>query len=434
MITRLVSSATLYLSTVLEFANELFRRPYKAPLRMHKRVVQKSRYAIGFIVLVSGWLAGPTAYAAPPTDSVRQVVAVTLRRHVLKEAAWALRQAPLTVTASHSPRSAGGAHDFFSEGDYWWPDPAHLSGPYVQRDGLTNPDNFTAHREALIRFSRVVGALGSAYRLTGEARYARQARLHLRAWFLDSATYMRPALPFAQAIQGRFTGRGIGIIDTIQLLDVVQAVLAMQASGELPADDLAGIQRWFARYLTWLTTHPYGLAERAAPNNHGTCWTLQVAAFARLTQHEALLDSCRQRYRTVLLPNQMAADGSFPQELKRTKPYGYSLFNLDAFAALCQVLSTPTNDLWTYQLPDGRGMKRGIAYLYPYVADKRRWPLPPDVMYWQDWPVAQPFLVLGAARLGRAEWLRTWQRLNHDPQVPEVLRNLPVRNPLLWLD
>jgi len=25
----------------------------------------------------------------------------------------------------------------------------------------------------------------------------------------------------------------------------------------------------------------------------------------------------------------MAADGSFPQELRRTKPYGYSMFNLD---------------------------------------------------------------------------------------------------------
>jgi hypothetical protein len=394
----------------------------------------KTNLVLGAALAASLALVGPVAHAAPPPDSVRQVATVTLRQHVLAEAAWALRQAPVTVTARHSPRSAGGLHDFFSEGDYWWPDPAHPTGPYVQRDGLTNPDNFTAHREALIRFSRVVGALGSAYRLTGEARYARHVRLHLRAWFLDSATYMRPALPFAQAIQGRFTGRGIGIIDTLQLLDVVQAVLAMQASGELPAADLAGLRRWFARYLRWLTTHPYGLAERAAPNNHGTCWTLQVAAFARLTQNEALLDSCRQRYRTVLLPTQMAADGSFPLELKRTKPYGYSLFNLDAFAALCQVLSTPANDLWAYQLPDGRGIGRGIAYLYPYVADKQRWPLPPDVMYWQDWPVAHPFLVLGAARLGHPEWLRTWQRLDHDPQVPEVLRNLPVRNPLLWLD
>ena len=371
--------------------------------------------------------------AAAPADSVRQVVARTLRQHILQEAAWALWQAPVTVTASHSPRSAGGPHDFFSEGDYWWADSANPAGPYVQRDGLTNPDNFTAHRLAMIRFSRVVGALASAYRLTGDEKYVRHALAHLRAWLLDPATLMNPSLLYAQAIKGRFTGRGIGIIDTIQLLEVAQGVLVMQGAKALPAGDLAGIKNWFSQYLTWLTTHPYGQDERNAPNNHGTCWVMQVAAFARLTANQELLDYCRTRYQTVLLPTQMAADGSFPLELKRTKPYGYSLFNLDAMTTICQILSDPAHPLWTYQTADGRSIRRGIGYLYPYVADKKSWPLKPDVMYWADWPVAQPFLVLGAAQFGNAAWLRTWLHLNHDPQVPEVVRNLPVRNPLIWL-
>lgn len=378
-------------------------------------------------------LASHPSPAAPPADSVRQVVARTLHRHILAEAAWALRQAPVTVTASHSARSAGGPHDFFSEGDYWWPDSANPAGPYVQRDGRTNPANFTAHRAAMIRFSRVVGALASAYELTGDAQYVRHALVHLRAWLLDPATLMNPSLLYAQAIQGRFTGRGIGIIDTIQLLEVAQGVLVMQASPAFPAADLAGVKGWFAQYLAWLTTHPQGLAERNATNNHGTCWVLQVAAFARLTANEPLLAYCRERYQSVLLPGQMAADGSFPQELKRTKPYGYSLFNLDAMAAICQILSTNAHSLWTYQTADGRSIRLGIAYLYPYVADKTSWPLAPDVMHWADWPVAQPFLVLGAAQFGSSAWLATWQRLEHDPQVPEVLRNLPVRNPLIWL-
>jgi hypothetical protein len=377
-------------------------------------------------------LAWPSQ-AAPPADSVRLVVARTLRHHILTEAAWALRQQPITVTASHSPRSAGGLHDFFSEGDYWWPDSANPAGPYVQRDGRTNPANFTAHREAMIRFSRVVGALASAYQLTGEEKYVRQALVHLRAWLLAPATLMNPSLLYAQAIQGRFTGRGIGIIDTIQLLEVAQGVLVLQASPAFPATDLAGIKGWFAQYLTWLTTHQHGLDERNATNNHGTCWVLQVAAFARLTANEPLLAYCRERYETVLLPNQMAADGSFPQELKRTKPYGYSLFNLDAMALICQILSTKKHSLWAYQTADGRSIRRGIAYLYPYVADKKSWPLAPDVMYWADWPVAQPFLVLGAAQFGNQAWLATWQHLEHNPQVPEVLRNLPMRNPLIWL-
>jgi hypothetical protein len=379
-------------------------------------------------------LAAPASRAAAPNKQLARKAVRALRRHILAEAAWALQQQPETVTASTSPRSAGGPHDFFSEGDYWWPDPQNPAGPYVQRDGQTNPTNFTAHRLSMIRFSRVVGALASAYKLTGDEKYVRHALVHLRAWFLDPATLMNPSLLYAQAIQGRFTGRGIGIIDTIQLLEVAQGVLVMQAAGSFAPADLAGIRSWFAQYLTWLTNHQYGQDEMNAANNHGTCWTMQVAAFARLTGNQELLGFCRTRYKTVLLPTQMAANGSFPLELKRTKPYGYSLFNLDAMAMLCAILSTEQDNLWAYQTPDGRTIQRGIDYMYPYVADKSAWAFPHDVMYWDNWPVAQPALVLGAVQFGRPAWLATWQRLDHAPEVAEVVRNLPVRNPILWLD
>ena len=87
---------------------------------------------------------------------------------------------------------------------------------------------------------------------------------------------------------------------------------------------------WFAAYTEWMNTHPYGIAERDAKNNHGTCWVAQVAAFSELTGNAKLTAYCRDRFETVLIPNQEKPDGSFPEELRRTKPYGYSLFNLDA--------------------------------------------------------------------------------------------------------
>src|SRR5690606_36177893 len=105
----------------------------------------------------------------------KTAVIATLKLHILAEARWAMQQQPVTVTARTSPRSAGGKHDFFSEGDYWWPDSTNPQGPYIQRDGLTNPDNFVAHRQAMIRFSRIVGALASAYVITRDETYARQA-------------------------------------------------------------------------------------------------------------------------------------------------------------------------------------------------------------------------------------------------------------------
>src|SRR5215468_3760538 len=88
-----------------------------------------------------------------------------------------LKEKPITVTASRSSRSSGGRHDFFSEGDYWWPDPSNPSGPYIQRDGMTNPDNFVEHRRALMRFSVQVPGLAAAWKLTKDRRYSDHAAL-----------------------------------------------------------------------------------------------------------------------------------------------------------------------------------------------------------------------------------------------------------------
>ena len=351
------------------------------------------------------------------------------RPRVLKNAAKYLDAEPITVTAASSPRSAGGKHDFFSEGDYWWPDPKNPDGPYIQRDGMSNPDNFVEHRRAMVRLSLIVPALAAAYKLTGDKKYSAAAARHLRAWFVDDATRMNPNLQYAQAIKGRFTGRGTGIIDTLHFVEVARAASQI----DLPPGDLDGVRKWFAAYTEWMMTHPYGIAERDAKNNHGTCWCTQVAAFAQLTGNADQTAYCKNRFKTVLIPNQEAADGSFPEELRRTKPYGYSIFNLDAMSILVQTLTTKDDNLWTWQLPDGRGMARAVAWMFPFLEDKKKWPKPPDVMYFDQWPVRQPSLLFAGVALNKPEYLALWRKLDPDPTVEEVLRNWPVRQPVLWV-
>lgn len=170
-----------------------------------------------------------------------------------------------------------------------------------------------------------------------------------------------------------------------------------------------------------------------ARNNHGTCWVMQAAVFAKYVDNADVMQFCSNRYKEVLLPNQMAEDGSFPLETARTKPYGYSLFNLDAMVTICQTLSDETDNLWAFTADSVKNMQRGIEYIYPYVVNKADWPFAQDVMYWDEWPVAHPFLVFGALQTGNEEWLATWGALEHFPENEEVVRNLPVRNPLLWI-
>lgn len=367
-------------------------------------------------------------------DSVSVKLKKILGRTILSHAYKAMNEQPVTITSVYCSRSAGGLHDFFSEGDYWWPNPVDPGGAYIQKDGLTNPDNFTAHRKAMIRFSQIIGSLTSAYIITKDHKYIRHAVKHLKAWFIDTTTLMNPSLLYAQAIKGKVTGRSIGIIDMIQMIEVAQSVSVLEKSSIINKDDLQKIKQWFSSYLHWVTTHAYGIEERDAKNNHGTCWVMQVAVFAKLAGNQMILEDCKNRFKNILLPNQMEKDGSFPLELKRTKPYGYALFNLDAMATICQVLTDSKENLWDFTLTDGRSLKTAIDFMYPFVEDKKSWTYTPDVMYWDNWPVAQPFLLFGYKNFKNKEWFETWKRLEHFPETEEVVRNMPVRNPLIWLE
>ena len=356
------------------------------------------------------------------------------RGRVLAAANRYLGEAPITITAYRAERSAGGPHDFYSEADYFWPNPAQPDGPYINRDGQTNPGNFVKHRDVMRRLSLIVPALVAAYEITGDDRYASRAVEHLRAWFVAESTRMNPNLLYSQAVKGVSTGRSFGIIDSIHLVEVARAVEVLERMGFLKGKTLADTKAWFRDYLAWLTTHPYGIKEHDATNNHSAAWAMQVGEFARLVGDEPRLATTRRFFQDTLIPMQMAADGSFPRELARTKPYGYSLFQLDMMSMVAEILSTPTIDLWSFTTPDGRGMRKALEFMYPYIKDKNTWPKPPDVMYYDQWPVRHPALFFGGRALHEPRCLELWRTLDPDPAVDEVIRNYPVRQPLLWVD
>lgn len=353
---------------------------------------------------------------------------------ILKAATGALNQAPITITSFPARLSDGGPKDFYSNGDYWWPDPSKTDGlPYIRRDGQTNPENFSSHRLAVKTLRDSVAVLAAAYKITGEDKYVVKAAELLKVFFLDAKTRMNPSLNFAQAIPGVSPGRGIGIIDTLHIIEIPAAVKAMEKSKSFPTEIAKDLRQWFCELAEWMTTSKNGNAEAAEKNNHSVAYYLQLAVFADFIGDEAKLALCRKQFKEVIVPNQMAEDGSFPLELARTKPYGYSIFQLDNMTMLCQVLSTTEDNLWTFETEDGKSIAKAIAYLFPFLADKSKWPLKPDVNAWDGWPVRQPNLVFGGMALGEQKYLDLWQKLPADPTDPEVQRNIGITQPVLWL-
>jgi hypothetical protein len=194
-----------------------------------------------FVVALSNCSEKKAGYFEMAVEVLKDSTLQIAKRNISEE--------PITVTASSSSRSAGGIHDFYSEGDYWWPDTTNFEGPYVRRDGITNPNNFTDHRKALVRLSEIAGNLTSAYIITKDDTYADAAIKHLTAWFVDDDTKMNPNLLYAQAIKGRHTGRGIGIIDGIHLMEVVQSIIILEKNGKIDPAEVSKMRAWFADFV-----------------------------------------------------------------------------------------------------------------------------------------------------------------------------------------
>lgn len=269
--------------------------------------------------------------------------------------------------------------------------------------------------------------------VTDDEPYVTRATRFLEVFFADTKTRMNPHLDYAQAIPGVSPGRGIGIINALHLIDIPYAVRAMEKSKAFPQTMSVELRIWFGDLAKWMTTSENGKEEAKTKNNHAVAYSLQLSVYAEFIGDGATMELCRKQFKEVFVGKQMATDGSFPLELERTKPYAYSIFQLDNMATLCQVLSTEYDNLWEFELPDGRGIRRAAAFLCPFLADKSKWTRKPDVQAWEGWPARQTSVLFAGLAFGEKAYLELWEKLEPDPTDPEVQRHIAITSPLLWL-
>lgn len=334
------------------------------------------------------------------------------------------------ITTLKSSYSCGNEREFYSEADYWWRDPDDPAGRYISRDGESNPDCFNRHRKVLMRLSCITGFLAHEYMQSGSKELLNRLCEHWHIWFADENISMLPHLEYSQAIRNQLPGRNYGVIDSIHLAEVALAVLKFRK--DMPQYLVNAVTGWFEQYLQWLCTSELGIDERNTLNNHAVCWYLQAAAFAHLTENKSLLDEFRNDFSGRLL-EQIAPGGSLPQELKRTKPYGYELFTLEAFAGLAALLSTPQYNAFLQRKNNGGTVFEAVNFMFPYIDNKSKWRRKSDVKYFDYWPVKQNALYLVDAFCGRYECIELWNKLPVYRLKFELVRNYPVRTPELWI-
>ncbi|MFD3930436.1 alginate lyase family protein [Streptomyces sp. NPDC058614] len=295
-----------------------------------------------------------------------------------------LDQGPWTVVDKPRPAPSGDVHDYLSQAPYWWPSQPKTADnpwgcPYVQRDGQRNPEVDTGtDRQDVEKVFDSTYDLSLAWYYTGKKKYAEKAASVLRTWFLDPGTRMNPNLNHGQFIPCKYDGRAIGIIDFSQsytsVLDAI-AILNTGAPG-WSRTDRSEMLAWNTDFRDWLADGAFGKEEGAAKNNHGTFYDMLLAGLAYATGDRDLARQTVLDARAKRIDPQIAADGSQPQELARTRSWHYSTFDLVAYTRLAAIGRHVGVNLWSYEGPDGQSLFKAVDYLLPAATGAQPWPYP----------------------------------------------------------
>ncbi len=305
----------------------------------------------------------------------QQAPYATLVRDLTFQADRLLNTPLYTVTNKQHVPPSGNHHDYYSMGPYWWPNPDTDDGlPYIRKDGERNPEYEAYDALSMASMSRDVWILSQAYFYTGAEVYAQKAHAFLHTWFLDPETRMTPHLEYGQAIPGVVEGRGIGIIETGNLVRVVNAAGLLRGAAAFPSSTYQELQDWFRAYTHWLVTSEKGWDERRWHNNHGSSYDSQVASFALFVGEDSLARMILDSVKTKRIDRQIEADGSQPWELERTKSMSYNIKNLHHLIENAILAQHYDLDLWQYESAKGGSITQAIRFLIPYMMGEKPYP------------------------------------------------------------
>jgi len=190
----------------------------------------------------------------------------------------------------------------------------------------------------------------------------------LAAWFIDRDTSMTPSAQFAQwNSDSPATANFFGLIDFRYLWTLPYLSRTLLANGALSEPQFEAIKQWAARFLGYLMENSQGQRAIMAANNIGTWTHLVVVSLSLFTGNFATV-SAQINSATLRLVAQCDVIGLQAEELSRTRPLHYSLFNLTAWTLLAGLGRSVGFDLWNYRGVEGQSICRMLHFIQHNMA------------------------------------------------------------------
>ena len=293
---------------------------------------------------------------------------------LIKRADVALTEGPFSVTFKNLVPPSGSKNDYMSMGPYWWPDPTKTDGlPYIRRDGEVNPERDRLDSPQLGKFINNVCYLALGWFFTENSAYLNKAIDLLTVWFINPQTKMNPHLKYGQSIPGITDGRFIGIIDGKSFVVLLDAISLLESSGKMQKDDVNEIKKWFDEYFVWLTESDFGKQEENYHNNHSVAFDLQSSGIAYFLGKKEFVKKKIGEMRKRRIDPMIEGDGSQPEELIRTRAFGYSVGNLENFMD-CGIIGKKAGvNIFNYANLKGGSIQKALDFLMQYIGNKDKW-------------------------------------------------------------
>lgn len=279
------------------------------------------------------------------------------------------------VSVVQKPKSfSGNLHNYESLSSYAWPDPSNPSAPWTDRDGELNPEVNRYDRTRINDMSSRLSLFFNAWQKSGESRFKDAYFKQIDTWFLDKATRMNPHMEYSQIRVGADDNHGQphGIIDAYVLTDVLRTLRAFDRRGELNKPRKKALVTWFSAFNDWLMTSNLAERERAQANNHSIACDVLIYDIALFTGNDVYADAIQDSFASSRLAVQIRPDGTMPGELKRTRAYHYSIFNLKHILDFC-FLARDVRGVDFY-LSNRGPIDASAAYLSNFIGHKELFP------------------------------------------------------------
>ena len=283
-----------------------------------------------------------------------------------------LNKKPISITEKTISIS-GDIHNFESISTYFWPNPEDPQGPYICKDGIVNPETKLYDEIRLSEFCKRLKFLSIAYYLTRDECYYNSFIKQIKVWYLNKDTKMNPNFEYAQIIPriNNNHGQPHGIISAYVMNDAIEAIRLINSVKTIEKNTLKEIVLWFHQFLNWLNNSNMAQKEALQNNNHGIAIDVLKLNIALFVNDYKTANKITTSFYSTRLKKQIDYQGRQISELKRTKAFMYSIYNLMHIIDFCYIQESIGN---FYYRTNHEIIDQAVIFLNQYIGNRQKFP------------------------------------------------------------